>query len=252
MTKTRFTLISICLTFSHGYSHAQKVADSNTTWHWGLNLGGQTYQENIMQLEGLEWGVVGKWDATDLLKVESQWSSSKLNYSSTKSGTMSNIRQTEGALHLIGASWRTAHASKFEPTLQWAFTHNDLRGLTSTGAAGYERHQDKLWAGARWTQTLDPKEWSMDAISIEVQGLLHARQRSDLSQADPQRRDVLTRAHPGWALEVRGHTTAWQNALTPYLRWEDIAVSNTVFDGVGQVKEPANQKLSIGLSWWIH
>jgi hypothetical protein len=92
----------------------------------------------------------------------------------------------------------------------------------------------------------------MDAISIEVQGLLHARQRSDLSQADPQRRDVLTRAHPGWALEVRGHTTAWQNALTPYLRWEDIAVSNTVFDGVGQVKEPANQKLSIGLSWWIH
>ena len=247
MKTGQLALSLLCLVLMHSTVSAQPEATS--AWHWGLHTGWQKYQEPAMQLQGPELGIQGYWRASDSLKIEGRLTMARLDYNSPVSGRMSNIGQREASLIFLGPSWSMGSAS-IEPGLQWGITQNDLRGRTSLGAMGYERDQDATWAMLRWTQLLAHNESAWRQVSLDVKGLLQGRQRSHLSQAAANHQDVTNQQTQGWGWALRGKIQLWNQDLEPYLQWQRIETSDTVFDGVSYVKEPANKKLWIGLSWW--
>jgi hypothetical protein len=221
-------------------------------WQWGIGIGSQTYKEPIMQLQGPELGLVSRWNAADTLKVEGHISRARLSYDSTRSGRMSGVPQTEGLLRILGPAWPLGQAGHAEPTLQWSYTHNDLRGQSSNGQTGYERHLNNLWAGVRWTQTQMPDHWAVRDISLDLQSLVKGRQLSKLSQVGSAYRDVQTETRHGWALGLQVRIPTAHGDIVPYVRKQHLGRSDTVFNGLGYATEPEHDKLWLGLNWWFN
>jgi hypothetical protein len=185
-------------------------------------------------------------------RLEGQMSLARLTYKSPISGRIHGVHQSEGSLQLLGPALTAGSGGKIEPSVQWHYTYNDLRGPSSTGQRGYERHLNNLWVGARWSQSLNASAWPMNSYSIDLQSLVQGRQQSKVSQADPSYSDVLTKTPHGWALGVQGTIPTAHGYANPYLRLQRLNRSNTVFNGVGYATEPANDKVWMGVNWWFN
>lgn len=236
-----------------GTAGAQPLADPRV-WQWGLSAGAQSYREPIMQLQGPELGLLSRWQPAGGFKLEGTLSHARLAYRSATSGTLSDVPQTEASLRWLGPATSLGALGAVEPTLQWSYTHNDLRGRTSTGHLGYERHLNNLWAGVRWTQAPASDGRSLGGagqFSLDLQALIEGRQQSKLSQADPAYSDVLTRTRGGWAWALRWRMASANGAIEPYVRWQHLERSNKVYDGVGYATEPEHRKVWVGVNWWV-
>jgi hypothetical protein len=45
--------------------------------------------------------------------------------------------------------------------------------------------------------------------------------------------------------------SAW-GEFQPYLRWQQLGRSNTVFNGLGYATEPEHRKIWLGVNWWAN
>lgn len=252
MTSFKTSALAVTLSCLSLTILADEPPAAKAPWQWGVSAGWQSYREPIMQLQGPEVGLLSHWQPSEAFKLEGQLSLARLKYSSTSSGTMSNVPQTEASLRVLGPAASLRRWGSVEPTLQWSYTHDDLRGETSTGNHGYERHLNNLWAGVRWTQTQLPADWAISRASLDVQALVKGRQLSKLSQANPAYSDVLTETRGGWALGLQVRIPGTHGEFEPYVRWQQLDRSNRVFDGVGYATEPEHRKLWIGVNWWMN
>ena len=233
-------------------AQAEDTPATSKPWQWGINAGWQRYSEPIMQLQGPEVGLLSRWQISEAFKLEGQLSLARLEYTSTNTGSMSNVPQTEASLRLLGPAASLGRIGWVEPTLQWSYTHNDLRGQSSTGNLGYERHLNNLWAGLRWSTSPALTDALKARLSLDLQTLVEGRQLSKLSQANPAYGNVLTQTQGGWAWGLQLRMPSAYGELEPYVRWQHLNRSNRVFNGVGYSSEPEHHKLWIGMNWWMN
>lgn len=239
------------LVLAHAAHAAQPQTTAVSPWQWGLSTGWEKYREPIMEQAGPQLGLASRWAVSEGFTLEAQVALARLSYDSVGSGSMSGVPQTELNLRLSGPAWGWGEGSRLEPTLHWQYTDNDLRGQSTTGNPGYERHLSNWWLGARWTRPTPSLNWPVRSVSLELQGLLKGQQQSHLSQANPIYMDVTTRTRQGWALTLQGRLPGSRGELVPYLRWQRLSRSNTVSTGPSLAKEPESTQLWAGVTWWL-
>lgn len=222
---------------------------------WEAGLQGSTYEyeePNFALLEGERFGVSGSFTALgqDYIhsRIEGRYSYAELDY--TGSGTLRDVE--DHILELRALVGRDYRAGRFVwvpyAGLGYRFLHNDLRGVSSTGARGYRRKSRYYYIpvgvalrfpmGAGWV--LAPK--------IEYDAFAHGKQRSYLGDTGLGYNAVtnLQRRGRGARGELAFEGPRWSLGLwSHYWKIEDSDIQPI---GLGQFGlEPANTTRESGL-----
>lgn len=177
--------------------------------------------------------------------IEFETDLGSIDYRSAASGRLDNaLRIRTATTLLLGPA-----AEGWRPRLGLAFTTEwtDLRGLTSGGAAGYQRFNRSLWLAAQWR--LLP--WSLPDHPATVRAgvLVAGWHDSYLSQINPVYGDVTNRQRQGVSLAIDApwRYEGWRGSLG--LRVQRYGDSEIEWSpGLGTVFEPANRSLDLRLS----
>lgn len=216
---------------------------------WGIGASWVRYTESLMQIAGPALGLRAD---RPFQAAERPWALEgevwlgRADYTSPVSGNIDGVLRLGSAffLHPVGrpaAAWIPRPEAGL--TTEWT----DLRGLSTSGKAGYERFNLSLWLGGSWE--IAPAQQS-NAIQLRAALLLTGWQRSMLAQAgsqyqnvtNTQRRGVLVSLEQPWAL---GETRA---SLRLQLR--GVERSNFVSAGTSTVYEPANRSAELSVTFW--
>lgn len=234
----------------------------------GWELGGQIshykYEEPAspgfggMNLKGNRVGVVGAYTFTAPSRVygriDGRVSYGSLKYSSGGTGTMDDVpdwtaevRAVLGRDYLLGSG-----SNSLSPYLGlgYRYLYNDLRGYSSTGAAGYQRYSTYVYipvgltarfrAGERWTFT----------PTVEYDVFLSGRQKSQLSDTGLGLPDVTNDQDHGYGYRVYLMFENGRWAIGPWMSYWKVKDSNVVPIGGGLgVMEPENWTREYGLEF---
>jgi hypothetical protein len=217
-------------------------------WELGLQAAGYEYDEPFFAtLEGERIGVSGSYTFTgpDYLysRLEGRYSYAELDY--TGSGTLSDL--PDYILEFRAIAGRDYRAGRFvwSPYAGLGYRHlyNDLRGVSSTGAAGYRRKSRYYYLPVGVTLRIPMgADWVL-APHLEYDAFANGRQRSYLSDVSPLLPDVTNRQVRGRG--VRGQL-AFEGARWSVSLWSHywkIKNSDIQFGGI----EPANSTHETGV-----
>lgn len=219
----------------------------------GAQVAGYEYREpDIAKLNGARVGVVGTGTLTGdsgvFGKIDLRESYGRLDYQG--SGSMSGVPDLIlEARALVGRDWIGASVS-LSPYLGLGYRYlfDDLRGNSSTGAAGYRRYSNYLYAPVGFTTRFRLGEGWVLAPTLEADVFLQGKQVSKLSDTGiPGLIDVTNTQHSG-----RGHRVSLMlekdrwifGAWTHYWHIDKSDVQST---GVGSGLEPENYTRESGL-----
>ncbi len=160
----------------------------------------------------------------------------QLAYGSERTGTLKSVPW----LHMqMGLRWRlpswAGHSWSTGPILELQWT--DLRGSSSTGHRGYERLGIRGWWGIDISPAPDTR--------LSAAMLLHGRQHSQLSQANPSIPNVVNRQTSGWWLQLELAPIERLAQFQPWIEVKQIAESDK--QGLQSWHEPDNTQWQIGL-----
>lgn len=219
----------------------------------GAQVAGYEYREpDIAKLSGNRLGIVGngtienQWG--DFARIELRESFARLKYEG--SGTMTGVPDMIlEARALVGRDWIGASASLTTYLgLGYRYLFDDLRGNSSTGAAGYRRYSNYLYAPVGFTTRFRLVDGWVLAPTLEADVFLQGKQVSKLSDTGiPGLIDVTNTQHSG-----RGHRASLMlekgrwifGAWTHYWHIDKSDVQST---GVGSGLEPENYTRESGL-----
>jgi hypothetical protein len=171
---------------------------------WALGLQGSTYEydePNFALLEGERIGVTGS--VTFLLqnyihsRIEGRYSYAELDY--TGSGTLADVPDNIVELRgIIGRDFRAGRVV-WAPYagLGYRYLHNDLRGMSSTGARGYRRVSRYYYVPIGVTLRMPMGEGWVLAPHIEYDAFANGKQRSYLGDTGLGFNDVTNRQRRG-------------------------------------------------------
>jgi len=190
-----------------------------------------------------------------------QYKKGSLSYTSQSSGSLSNLSNYYYELRgLIGKdfSWNSGNLSPYSG-LGYRYLYDDNRGISTTGAAGYQREISYLYIpfGAIYRSSLTN---AILETRVEYDYLIKGRVNTHLSDsvgfnsitANP---DVTNNQTSGWGIRL---STSYQEknwALTPYFNYwfiQNSDVTNTtqiqggLSSSVGK-QEPMNKTVEYGM-----
>jgi hypothetical protein len=213
-----------------------------------LFVGWHAYREPAlgMRLDGPAVGLGVSWAPVTLQggAVDFEGELGTVDYRSRDSGDMEGARRfrTASALWLGRASVGPWPRPGVGLTTEWT----DLRGLTTTGAAGYERFNRSLWLLGQWHMNLFAQGERPATFQAGV--LMAGWHDSYLSQAG-RYSDVTNRQRRGLSLAVDAPWEYEGIKLSLGLRVQRYSDSDrAVSAGLGSVYEPANRSVDIRLS----
>lgn len=221
--------------------------------HWELGWQASRYrydEPQLMHLSGFRGGLVGAYtfERGDVFhKLDLRASYGQLRYEG--SGVQEGVPD-----YLMEARWVIGRRldMQFSPApyagLGYRYLFNDSRGLTSTGAAGYRRFSNYLYApiGVSW-RTPVRGDWVL-VPSLEWDLFLRGWQITKLSDTGLGNTDVTNTQTSGYGFRVAAmfENQAW--SWGPWLHYWNIKDSDVQPIGMGYVGwEPANHTLELGV-----
>jgi len=202
----------------------------------GLQAAGYRYEEpDLMKLTGPRAGIVGAYTFTDarrfFSRIEVRDSYGRLEYESSGTGNQSSVpdnifeaRVVAGADFFLGRSFSLSPYAG----LGYRYLYSDLRGYSSTGAVGYRRESNYVYAPLGLTARLLLGGGFALAPTVEADFFLGGRQKTWLSDTGlAGLHDVINsqdsgRGYRGYVMLEKDHWAfgAWMH----YWRIEDSDV----------------------------
>lgn len=243
---------------SRGSTGSAQAASAAASWRRGrlaahdldlsFHTGWHGYREPAlsMRLDGPQVGLRVRWapDALQGGEIDFEAEVGSVDYQSRDSGFMNGSPRFRTSAALLAGPFPASFLPR--PGLALTTEWTDLRGLTSTGAPGYERFNRSLWLVGQWR--VEPLSLPGRPAVLQAGALLAGWHDSYLSQAgdygdvtNRQRRGLALSLDAPWAFE------GWQGSIG--LRVQRYADSDLQLSRrLGQVYEPANRSFDVRLS----
>lgn len=243
---------------------AAPAADAGPLLQWSTSAGYNHYREPSidMELQGPELGLhlrVSQLPRLPRWQAEADVLGSLQRYDSP-SGRLKNVENLETRWRLLYQIWPQGDQGLFVgPALHTL--HNDLRGITDRGAAGYQRETLGVWLALQWRQPLsaDGPLSSLSNVQVDAGRLLRARHNSYLSQANRNYPDIGNTQRKGFYVQAKLVFKAENLLLQPFVRYTHlddsdvttVALRGSTLTGTLTGIEPASQRWQVGLqvSW---
>lgn len=227
----------------------------------GFEIGGQVsdyrYEEpdpgTNVSLDGTNLAFVGAYTLVPnddfYARFELRHAYGELYYEG--SGTMDEVPNTIIELRaLLGAQIATNDGAAVTPYIGIGhrYLYNDLRGITSTGAIGYQRYSRYLYIPLGISLRFHAGESWIVAPSIEYDYFVRGEQESTLSDTGLGIPDVTTRQRKGYGYRASLMFEKGHLAFGPWVQGWDIEDSDLEPIGGGVfVFEPKNETFEAGV-----
>ena len=216
---------------------------------WGIGASWYRYAESLMQIAGPALGLRADrpyqaFERSWMLEGE-VWLG-RSDYSSSVSGNIDGVFRIGSAFFLHPAD-RPAAAWIPRPEAGLTTEWTDLRGLSTSGMAGYERFNLSLWLGGSWE--ISPVEQT-NAIQLRAALLLTGWQRSLLAQAGSQYPNVTNTQRRGLLVSLEQPWMLGETRASLRLQLRGVERSNFVSAGTSTVYEPANRSAELSVTFW--
>lgn len=249
-----------------GAAPAQETAPSDPLltrpgWEVGGQISHYRYEEPAfpgfggMNLKGDRGGIVGAYTATRADRVygriDGRVSYGLLKYTSGTTGTLDDVPDWIGEVRVvIGRDYLPGGNYSLSPYigLGYRYLYNDLRGYSSTGAAGYQRYSQYVYVPVGLTARFRAGErWTL-APTVEYDVFLGGRQKSQLSDTGLGYYDVTNDQDRGYGYRVYLMAENGRWSFGPWLHYWKIRDSDVVPIGLGRVgMEPENSTREYGV-----
>ena len=208
-----------------------------------------------MNLKGDRVGVVGAYTFTAanrvFTRIDARVSYGSLKYSSGDTGSMDDVPDWLGeARVVIGRDYLPRGSYALSPYIGFGYRYlyNDLRGYTTTGAAGYRRYSRYYYIPTGVTARFRAGESWVIAPTAEYDWFLAGRQRSKLSDTGLGLPDVTNDQNNGRGYRASLMFEKGRWAFGPWFNYWKIKDSNVVSIGAGVgVLEPENWTKEFGV-----
>lgn len=224
-------------------------------WEIGAQLSDYRYEEpNIgAKIWGAKVGVTGAYTFTSaghwFFKIDGRNAYGSLKYegSGTEDSVPDWIFETRGVL---GKDFLPRSGVSLSPFagLGYRYLYNDLRGTTSTGAAGYQRYSQYLYAPLGLTSRINVNGQWVLAPTIEYDYFIRGRQKTqftDIGRGFSDANNTQNKGY-GYRLSVMAENGSW--AFGPWMNYWSIEDSDIVPIGFGvRGLEPKNETREYGL-----
>jgi hypothetical protein len=252
--------------FVTGAAPAQETAPSDPLltrrgWEVGGQISHYRYEEPAfpgfggMDLKGDRGGIVGAYTITSANRVygriDGRVSYGSLKYTSGMTGSMDDVPDWIGEVRaVIGRDYLVGGNYSLSPYigLGYRYLYNDLRGYSSTGAAGYQRYSQYVYIPVGLTARFRTGErWTL-APTVEYDAFLGGRQKSQLSDTGLGYNDVTNDQDHGYGYRVYLMLENGRWSFGPWLHYWKIKDSDVVPIGLGRVgMEPENSTREYGV-----
>lgn len=210
--------------------------------------------------EGNKVGLVGRF--TQALPGQWFWgadgrqSHGNINYSSTSRGDKGGNAEVLTEARITGGRDFPLGAQLLAPYFGLGYRElfTDLRGLTSTGDAGYRRRSQYVYLPLGLTHRLQLHPAARLSTSLEYDLLLDGRQNFQLSDTDATSNDPVTsqRSGHGMRLYISYETYDWSLGLFVH-DWQvgasDTARQSLAGTPAALIEEPANSTREVGVQF---
>lgn len=222
-------------------------------WEVGGQVSDYRYEEpGTMSLEGARLGVSGVYTAVGptraFARIEGRWSYANLEYQG--SGVLTDVPDYILELRVLAGRDYAAGSVLWSPYLGAGFRylHNDLRGVTSTGAIGYRRESNYFYLPLGVTLRMPLAGGWVFAPLLEYDVFVHGVQRSYLSDTGLGLPDVSNEQSRGRGYRVQLMFESRRWTVGPWLHFWDVEDSEpqTIAPGLA-VYEPANETREAGV-----
>lgn len=215
-------------------------------WETGAQAASYHYEEpDFAKITGGRAGIDGAYTYADenhlFSRLEGRISYGRLKYEG--SGTMNNVPDWIAELRLLaGKDFLAGDSIALSPYLGFGyrFLFDDSRGYSDTGAVGYRRYSNYLYAPIGLTLRIGAGQWAV-APNLEYDVFIHGMQISKLSDTGiPGVEDITNEqtagyGYRGFLMFENGH---W--AFGPWLNYWKIKDSDVECGGGVCGLEPAN------------
>lgn len=229
----------------------------------GVDVSSYRYEEVVndaffMANEGNKVGIAGSLSVA----LEDDWfwgvdarqAHGNVSYSSASSGSMggkpdviTEVRITGGKDHVVGDQVLAPYFG-----LGYRHLYNDLRGYSTSGAAGYRRisHYTYMPFGITHRLRLSPQaRWS---TSLEYDLLLEGRQQSFLSDVNITSNDPINTQRAGYGLRLIAAYETFHWSVGAFFHYWNIADSDLALRTLSGlppsvIMEPQNTTREIGM-----
>lgn len=239
--------------------------NTTTSSELGLQISAYRYEEIsngafFMANEGNKVGIMGSFsqrlDEDWFWGADARYAFGNVSYTSASSGSkgsnpddIAEIRITGGKDHFVDTQVLAPYFG-----LGYRRLFNDLRGYSTSGAAGYHRHSEYYYLPLGVTHRLRLSPQARFSTSLEYDLLLEGRQKSFLSDVNPSSNDPVNMQRQGYGLRLLGayETLNWSvGAFLHYWSIADSDISLRTLNGVPPtlIMEPQNTSREIGMTF---
>lgn len=232
---------------------AQEPLATRGGWEAGVQLAQYRYEEpGTMWLEGPRIGLSGAYTAVTprraFARLEGRWSFGNLEYHG--SGVLTDVPDYLVELRLLAGRDYASGSVRWSPYFGGAFRylHNDLRGVSSTGAVGYRRESSYFYLPLGVTLRMALAGGWVFAPQVEYDVFVRGVQRSRLSDTGLGFADVSNEQGNGRGYRVQLMLESRRWVLAPWMHYWDVKDSELQPAGMGVVVyEPANWTREAGV-----
>ena len=245
---------------------AQEAAQPNplltkSGWELGGQISHYEYEEPAsagfggMNLKGDRVGVVGAYTATAanrvFTRIDARVSYGSLKYSSGGTGTMDDVPDWIGEVRaVIGRDYLPRGSYALSPYIGFGYRYlyDDLRGYSSTGAAGYRRYSQYFYIPTGVTARFRAGERWVVAPTVEYDWFLAGKQKSELSDTGLGFSNANNEQDNGrgYRASLMFETRHW--VIGPWMQYWKINASDIVPIGGGYgAQEPENWTKEYGV-----
>ncbi|MFH1655051.1 MAG: autotransporter domain-containing protein [Candidatus Omnitrophota bacterium] len=222
------------------------------------------YEEpGVMEEDGTMFGISGSYWCRNrknwICELEAKYSWGTVDYTSVNTGTMDGLEDRMFEIRGLGGyQFSPSKVVTLTPYIgiAYRYLYDDARGTSSTGANGYERESNYVYAPLGLETTLKLRDdWSI-GTNLEFDIFIGGLQKSYLSQAIAGLNDVENNQYDGYgvrgSLKIQKKVARFDFLLEPFVKywkieeseWTTITYTGTI---IGYGYEPKNKSLEYGL-----
>ena len=224
-------------------------------WEIGAQLSNYTYKEPSVDVKiwGGRAGVTGAYTSAGVegwfVKIDGRYSYGSLKYEG--SGTADSVPDSILEARLVfGKDYLPRSGVALSPFagIGYRYLYNDLRGESSTGAIGYRRYSNYVYAPVGLTARFHVNGQWVIAPTAEYDYFIQGRQVSKLTDTGLGFDDATNKQDKGYGyrLAIMAEHGSW--AFGPWMNYWSIKDSDIVPIGFGfGGQEPKNETREYGL-----
>jgi len=238
--------------------HAETISQA-TNNNFGISLSAYRYEEpGFMSLDGGKFGLdinsIKVLQHNRFIRGDLRYAFGTVDYSSYDTGNASGeLDLYIEARGLFGKEWAINNTALALYTgLGYRYLFNDGRNISSTGAAGYRRESNYLYAPIGIINRTPIINHAILVSNLEYDHLLIGRQVSKLSDVEQGYSDLVNQQNKGYGLKLSIMYEKGKRMIGPYAHYwniDDSEITSVFQNGIpsGTGMEPKNNTVEFGL-----